>query len=326
MTGYVIGVDGGNSKTEVLVVSVTGELLTRVRGAGVGSPRADPAAWRAHLHDLVAAARREAGLAAVRPSSAVFLLANLDLPDERRLAARELAPLAEDTFVHNDTLAVLYAGATRPWGVAVVAGVGINAIGVRADGRTAGFLAFGFHSGDIGGGHWLGLHALGAAVRADDGRGPATLLSRAVPSHFGHRRAADVAVAIELGRLPVTAVAALTPVLAGAAADGDPVAVRLIEDFGDEVAAMAGALLRRLRLVRSDAEVVLGGSVLQNGDERLYERIRQGIAAVAPAASVRVLDLPPASGAAIEALRRAGAGEPARAALRAELMRASDSA
>jgi N-acetylglucosamine kinase-like BadF-type ATPase len=308
MPDHVVGVDGGNSKTDVVIASTTGRVLARVRGPGVRSPLADPAGWRDRLVSLVADARRAAGVRTTAACAAYFL-ANVDLPVERRIARRELgrAGLAETTVVGNDTLAVLRAGATRDWGVAVVSGAGINAVGVHPSGRTAGFLALGHYTGDAGGGLGLGIDALGAAVRARDGRGPATLLATSVPAAFGLRRPAEVAVAVHTGAIPYDGLRALAPVLFATAADGDPVATGLVDAFADEVAVMATALIRRLRLTRTDVEVVLGGGTLQTGNGVLHDRVAAGITAVAARATVTVLDAPPVFGAVVEAMTVAGA-------------------
>jgi N-acetylglucosamine kinase-like BadF-type ATPase len=308
MADHVVGVDGGNSKTDVVVASTAGRLLARVRGPGVRSPLGDPAGWRDGLTSLVAGARRAAGVRA-EAACAAYFLANVDLPVERRIARRELgrAGQAEVTVVGNDTLAVLRAGATRDWGVAVVSGAGINAVGVHPSGRTAGFLAFGDYTGDSGGGMGLGIAALGAAVRARDGRGPATLLATSVPAAFGLRRPDEVAVAVHAGSISYHGLHVLAPVLFAAAADGDAVATGLVDALADEVAVMATALIRRLRLTRSDVEVVLGGGTLQTGNGVLHARVAAGIAAVAARATVTVLDAPPVFGAVVEAMTVAGA-------------------
>ena len=308
MTDHVVGVDGGNSKTDVVVASTAGRLLARARGPGVRSPLGDPAGWRDGLIALVAEARRAAGVRATAACAAYFL-ANVDLPVERRIARRELgrAGQAEITVVGNDTLAVLRAGASRDWGVAVVAGAGINAVGVHPSGRTAGFLALGYYTGDSGGGLGLGIAALRAAVRARDGRGPATLLATSVPAAFGLRRPDEVAVAVHTGSISYAGLHVLAPVLFATAADGDAVATGLVDAFADEVAVMATALIRRLRLARSDVEVVLGGGTLQTGNGVLHDRVAAGIAAVAARATVTVLDAPPVYGAVVEAMTVAGA-------------------
>ena len=100
---------------------------------------------------------------------------------------------------------------------------------MHPSGRTAGFLALGDYTGDSGGGIGLGVAALGAAVRARDGRGPATLLATSVPAHFGLRRPEQVAVAVHTGAISYDRLHVLAPVLFGAAADGDAVATGLVD-------------------------------------------------------------------------------------------------
>lgn len=311
MTAYVIGVDAGNSKTDVVLVSVTGRLLAEARGIGVDSPHDDPVLWRDLLTGLVDEARRNAGIPVSRKASAaVYYLANIDFPDEVRLAKRLLRGTgAERTVIGNDTLAVLRAGAIGSWGVAVVAGSGINAVGVHPSGRTAGFLALGDYTGDTGGGLDVGIRGLGAAVREEDKRGPATVLTTTVPAFYGLRRPTDVAIAVHKGRIVKDDLLELAPVVYAAATGGDAVARAILDDFADEVAIMAGALIRRLHLTRTEVEVVLGGGTLQAGDPALFERIRAGVTAVAPAAQLRTLDVRPVFGAVAEALRLSGASE-----------------
>jgi N-acetylglucosamine kinase-like BadF-type ATPase len=306
----VIGVDGGNSKTDVVVADAAGAVLARTRGPGVASPLTDPIGWRDALLSLVDEARKLAGLDLDSEAGcAAYYLANVDLPEERRAAVRLLtgATPAALTVVHNDAIAILRAGATRPWGVAVVAGAGVNAVGIHPSGRIARFLAFGDYTGDLGGGHHLGIQALGAAIRHRDGRGAATALTTAVPAHFGLRTPEEVAIAVHAGEIAYSDLYVLAPVVLAAAGAGDPVAGSLMTEFADEIAIMAVALIRRLRLVRTDVEVILGGSVLQALEPNLIERVITAVSAVAPRARLRVLTLPPVFGALVEAYDRVGA-------------------
>jgi N-acetylglucosamine kinase-like BadF-type ATPase len=314
MPDHVIAVDGGNSKTDVVIVATTGRLLARVTGRGVVSPLTDLASWRAGLADLVARARREARLPATSKARyGVYMLANCDFANERRIAQGALAALgySEHTVVHNDTVAVLRAGATRPWGVAIVAGAGINGVGVHPSGRVARFLALGPYTGDSGGGRDIGTAGLGAAIRARDGRGPATVLTSLVPRHFGVRTPEDVAIAVHSGTIVEDELHVLAPVVFAASASGDAVAINIIEAFGTEVATMAVALIRRLSLMRTDVEVVLGGGTLQTGDQLLLDHITAAITAQVPGALVSVLTVAPVVGAVVEAFRLLEIGKPA---------------
>ncbi len=149
-------------------------------------------------------AARAAGIEADRVADiGIFCLAGADLPaDDRRIlrSLRELGLVAEP-LLRNDTFAVMRAGAARGWGVAVVCGAGFNCTGVGPDGREVRFPALGPISGDAGGGQEIGIAAVGACIRAGDGRGPHTALERAVPAFFGMRTPRQVMVGLHTGKL-----------------------------------------------------------------------------------------------------------------------------
>ena len=191
----MLAVDGGNSKTDLALVRDDGAVLALVRG-GMSSPHHIGLDGTVELlqglfDDAVAQAGLGGGDGPVADVGQV-LLAGLDFPTEEQALHEALAArgLARSLTVGNDTFAVLRAGTERGWGVAVVCGAGINCVGVGPDGRHARFPALGAISGDWGGGYDVGLAALAAAVRSEDGRGPRTRLEQAVPAYFGKTHAA----------------------------------------------------------------------------------------------------------------------------------------
>src|SRR4029450_718472 len=105
-------------------------------------------------------------------------------------------------------------------------GAGPNCVGRCADGRTARFPALGMETGDWGGGGHLGLLALWHAVRAEDGRGPATLLAPALIDHCGVSTVAEVSLRLHRGVVELDWLAGLAPLVFRVAADGDPIAAR----------------------------------------------------------------------------------------------------
>jgi N-acetylglucosamine kinase-like BadF-type ATPase len=317
-------VDGGGSKIDAAVIRRDGTVLgaARLLGAdhdGVGRP--------VHLElvaSAAASAAREAGLPGDDGPIAelgVFCLAGADLPADDRRIARWLGHrgITGASLVRNDTLAVLRAGTDRTWGVAVVCGYGTNCAGVAPDGRTFRFPAVGELSGDWGGGSDLGSAALWHAVRAEDGRGPRTSLARLVPAHFDLRRPRQVMEAMYFGRIQEERLVELAPLLFRAAAEGDAVARGVVDRQADEIVAMAGAAIKRLKMTALDVDVVLGGGVFRAEDPAFFERIRTSLGAVAPRAQVRVLSAPPVMGAALLGLDHLGGGRAARQRIRAAL-------
>src|SRR5262249_40014116 len=125
---------------------------------------------------VLQALREEAG--GVRADVAVLLLAGLDFPQEERRLEVAVGALggADRVGAGHGALAVLRAGTERGWGVAIVCGAGINCVGVSPSGEHVRFPALGEISGDWGGGYDLGLAAVWAAARSEDGRGPRTSL------------------------------------------------------------------------------------------------------------------------------------------------------
>jgi N-acetylglucosamine kinase-like BadF-type ATPase len=320
----VLAVDGGNSKTDVAVVDAEGTVLGAARGPGASHHRLGVPSAVATLDALVAAAWHDAGLPpGGRPMAEVgaWCLAGLDLPadDEAMGPAVAGRRWARQVLLGNDVFAVLRAGARRAWGVAVVAGAGMNCVGVAPDGREVRFPAVGELSGDWGGGRDVGVAAVGAALRGEDGRGPRTALTPLVAGHFGLPSALAVVEALFLGRIGRERVLELVPLVFAQADAGDPVAVGLVDRQVDEVVAMAGAAIRRLGLAGADVEVVLGGGLFHGDAPAFLDRIRAGITAIAPAAGITRLTAPPVVGAALLGLDRLGAAPGAAARVRATL-------
>jgi N-acetylglucosamine kinase-like BadF-type ATPase len=306
----ILAVDGGNAKTDLALVSAEGEVLSLVRGPG-SSP---------HEHGLEGALDRiEALLAEARAPRELAIadlsMAGVDFPHEVETARRHIEQRgwARRVEVGNDTDALLRAGTDRGWGVAVVCGAGINCTGVGPDGREARFPALGDITGDWGGGYDVGIAALGAAARSEDGRGPSTSLEQLVPAHFDCDRPLDLARSIHERRIAKRRLIELAPlVLSTAQSDG--VSRSIVDRLVAEVVAIARTAVRRLGLVES--EVVVGGGLMRSADDSLLRRVADGLG---EGLTLRRTSTPPIVGAALLGLDEAGAGAVAQERLRREL-------
>ncbi|MET8829299.1 BadF/BadG/BcrA/BcrD ATPase family protein [Streptomyces sp. NPDC004610] len=314
----VLAVDGGNSKTELALVAADGTVLAAARGPGCSHQRLGLEGAAAVVRESAGRLRAAAGLPPGEPLAriGVFCLAGIDLPvDEHRVgAALRAERLTDSVVLHNDTFAVLWAGSPAQWGVAVGAGTGLNCVGIAPDGRDLRFAALGRISGDwVAGGRWLGVRALGQAVRAADGRGRRTALETAVPRYFGLADPMAVAEAVYTGRIAERQLLVLAPTVFRTAAEGDEVARELLDQLASEIVTYVGTAVRRLGLARTEVPVVLGGGLFDAGDGPLLDTVRRGVAGVAPRATVRILTSPPVTGAALRGLRMLGVGAGAEA-------------
>jgi N-acetylglucosamine kinase-like BadF-type ATPase len=338
----VLAIDGGNIKTDVALVAGDGQLLSLIRG-GTSSPHnlGFPESVE-FLSALVASAHAavlpggdgpgasggvsgsSSGDAGPAPEPiadiARILLAGADLPEEVVHLQDALGALgwAPQLVVENDTLALLRTGTDRGWGVAVVCGGGINAVGIAPDGRAVRFPALGAITGDWGGGHDVGVAGLSAASRSADGRGPRTTLERAVPEHFGMRTPFEVSRAVHFREISLEELAQLSPVVY-AQAEVDATARDIVERVADEVAALARAALTRLDLCAAGAEVVIGGGLMRAAPPWMLERIERLVKATSASATLVIAHEGPIVGATILGLDAIGAGSEAISRARAEL-------
>ena len=330
--GAVLAIDGGNSKTDVLLVDDEGKVIASARSGGFTPQSSGVDAAIAVAAQAVAEIRAKLGLDATavldgsgrgdggpRPvplaRHLAAYVAGADLPVEEEALAAAFATQgwADTVEVGNDTFALLRAGSSRPWGVAVVCGAGVNCAGIGPDGARARFPALGRISGDWGGGHHLGEEALWHAIRGEDGRGPRTVLTEAVAEHFDRPNAEAVALALHFGELSNDRLNELAPVLLAVAGEGDPVALGVTDRMAEEVVTLARVVLGRLGIADRAAEVVLGGGVLRARVPVLMERIAARAAAEIPLARLVVAQEPPVVGAALLGLDTLGSSAAAAA-------------
>ena len=323
----VLAVDGGGSKTDVALLRRDGSVLGAARVAGTDREGTWSHVEEAQLVPIHAAIAEAAGRAGFdpdrRPLADVgsFCLAGADLPsDDRRLTGwiRRNA-WVEEPILRNDTFAVLRAGTERSWGVAVVCGYGTNCSGVAPNGKISRFPAIGPISGDWGGANDLGPLAAWHAIRSQDGRGRKTTLERSVPAFFDLRTPRQLMEAVYLDKIGEERLAELAPLVFREAGAGDAVAREIIDRQADEIVLMATTMIRRLRMRDLDVDVVLGGGIFRNRDRIFFDRIHDGIAAVAPRATIRRVTGPPIVGAALLGLDALGASKAARTAIRERL-------
>ncbi len=321
--GSVLAVDGGASKTDVWIVTEDGSILGTARGGGCNHQFFGLDGAMDALGSAIDAARDNAGLSpASRVTAGVYCLAGVDLPvDEERLGqAIGARGWTGKDLLFNDTMAVLRAGARSGWGVGVVCGSGLNCVGLGPDGSIERFPSLAELSGDFTpGGSWLGVRALGLALRARDGRGGPTVLTDLVPAHFGLADPESVLSAVYTGSLDYGRLFELARVCLDAAAAGDGAAAAAAGLLAGEVVAMAAAIISRLGVAGDEVEVVLGGGVFDSAYPAFTAQVEDGVRAVAPRARFRRLEAPPVLGAALLGLDAVGASGRAESRLRSAI-------
>lgn len=300
MTPLYIGVDGGGTKTEAIVTNAAGDVLARAQDGPSRYQIVGIETAVASVRGAVTKALAAAGAADALPAAACFGLSGAGRPTDVALWTAHLAPLAARIRVVHDGAAAL-AGALggRP-GVIVIAGTGSLAYGESPTGEPVRAGGNGWLIDDLGSAFDIGRRAVSAITRAHDGRAPATALTEPLLAHWGLSNVPEIITllygpAFERGEL-----AALAPLVATVAQQGDPVALAIWEQAGHHLAEMAAAVVQQLGMPM--APVALIGSLWHAG-ALIREPFARHMAAMAPDGSPCEPEADPAEGAALLARR-----------------------
>jgi len=301
--GFFLGIDGGGTKIECVLADEAGEIVARASGAGANLRRVSADALRDLLGSCFNALRGAAGLPALQPEAVCAGFAGISDAEARARAEAALTELLQPKHLYlvGDMEVALEAAVGAGAGVVLVAGTGSIAFGRNKEGRTARaggqgarFGSDGQLTGDAGSGFDIGRGAVEAVLRAEEGRGPETILRDAELAVLGAETPEELAQCLVPER--AAELASLVPLVTRAARRGDPVAGEILENAGTALAGLALTVLRDLNLAESDVGVFASGGVFSESPEVL-NRVRKVMSRAAPRVAGERLETSPAEGA-----------------------------
>jgi N-acetylglucosamine kinase-like BadF-type ATPase len=335
---YVLGVDGGGSKTICIAADETGQLLGSGKGGSVNSNYVLRREVISSLRDAI-----KECLSRTRLKGEEVDLVCMSAP---------ITPDLVDIVTQELGLGrILRAaeGATPRWaarysvegyvGLTVDAGTGAMARGWSRDGREAGASGWGATLGDEGSSYWIGIEAMRAVLRAFDGRTKPTMLEKPVLDYLGLTSVQELVLRVdqsfvrertgssrtllapdsgaespesvggiffheefEGGRaMQRHEIARLGPVVAEVASWGDWSAKEIFRKAGEELGLAGVAIIRRLEMEQEEFVVVPFGGVFRAG-ELILGAFRNTIQQIAPKARIVQPSFEPAVGAVLMAL------------------------
>jgi len=306
MTVYLLGIDGGGTKTEAVICDDSGRILGHGLGGPSGIDSVGAAGAVVGIGAAVAAARQQAEMVAV-PFHSVFLgMAGVVSQADQEVVmgvAGELG-LGPTVGVDHDIRISLAGGLSGRPGIALIAGTGSSCFGInRAGGRWQSG-GWGHLISDEGSSYWFGWNGIRLAIGTYDGRWQSALLEP-VRQRLGMAQMTDILHRLYIQGISKTEIAALAPLVMEAAASGDEMAQQLIVTGTGDLAQMVAAVARRLGWAAAPCEVTLTGGLWRAG-ESVIAPFRRALADVLPAARIILPELPPVLGACVLALQQAG--------------------
>jgi glucosamine kinase len=306
VSAIVVGVDGGGSKTHVLVADETGAEVVSVEGPGSAVRPGEAERSAEVVATLVRDALAAADMTHVVPKVLCVGVAGAGQESQRQalwqaLASRELA---EDVVVHADATIAMDDAFGEGAGILLISGTGSVAFGRSPAGVAARCGGWGPAIGDEGSGAWIGRRALSVVTAASDGREPETALTGAI---LTAAQVDDVHALIPWAAAATPALlASLAPAVISVAESGDLRANAVLSLAVEELVLHVRALARQLFVdERAAIPVALAGGLLRPR-AMLRKRVEHRLKSAVPGAQLRGEAVIPARGAVRGALRMIG--------------------
>lgn len=258
MTKYLLGIDGGGSKTDFLLCDFElNEIARRV------STRSNPndvgiEAVKSLIRENIALLLAESGISEIDIAAAFAGIAGLTSSDYAAQVTKTLSdmlPNAKCSALH-DGINVLYGAFPYEDGVSVICGTGSSCFVKR---KNELFRIGGYGSFDlIGNGYEIGRAGIAHALKTADGREKSGVLEELIAERVGN----DFVAALD-SLLPMSKdeLAAFAPLVFKAAENGDPAAMQIITDNMKYVASL---ITRAGDYFENEYCVALAGGVLKN--------------------------------------------------------------
>ena len=301
-----LGIDGGGSRTRCVIGDENSVL-----GAGSSSGCNVLRVGEACARDALAAAIHESCVAAgVSPQSIAWTCAGVAGAAQAEAAGslervlREIVA-GQIEILGDMEIALEAAFGTGP-GVIVNAGTGSFAYGRNRQGETLRAGGWGRMISDEGSGHWIGVRAIGLALRAH-ARDGQSLLLQGLMAALDSPTIEDLIVRANTS--PALDFAALCPAILEAAERGDSDAIAVLRRAGGELANLAEVVIGRLFRKEREVRIAAHGGVFVSS-AAVRQAFAEQLQALAPTARVTEKTVEPALAALARARR--GYPEPAR--------------
>jgi len=303
---YLIGIDGGGTKTDCAIADLSGKIIRETSGKPsnflvVGVEEAIENIFALIEENLFAL---EGDFADVK--QIVIGVAGAGREEDAALLEKGFKDYADQEGIHfkgvkvlSDAHIALEGAFPGSAGCILIAGTGSILFGKDEKGVIHRVGGFGRLIGDEGSGYSIGRKALNAVSKASDGRGEETMIAELLDAKMNHNTSKNIINKVYNEKLDVASVA---KIVIEAAEEGDPIAEDILDEEADELVLHIKSLLDKIHTDKLN--VAFSGSLLDNNN--FYSALlRQKIKSTLHRVEVVKPAAPPVSGAILLAKRLA---------------------
>ncbi|MDE0313459.1 MAG: ATPase [Candidatus Poribacteria bacterium] len=285
--GYIIGIDGGGTKTVGLLTTETGKHIAKVQVGPSNYHVVGTEQTHDVLKEIISQLSANFGSTALNSIRFCIGMAGLGREEDREVIGQicDKIGISKNRILTHDAHIALVGGIGKQEGVIIISGTGSIVYGIDSNGIEVRASGWGYLLGDEGSGYDIALKGLQAVARAADKREPPTELTHLILNKL------DLDTPNDLIRWTHAAsrdeIAGLAAVVFKAIEIGDTKAEKIVDSAFSELACAVETVVMQLELTHPFEIVFSGGNllhqpILANKLQRWIEKIIIGSSVIFP--------------------------------------------
>lgn len=307
MNQYVIGVDGGGTKTELILLDRSANVIGKAKCGNTNYQVVGGKNLKEELLNGFSVLINSTNFSTHKIDHIFLGLAGAGREsDQKEITAHfNDTEYAGKISVGSDAIVALAGAFGMTPGIIIISGTGAICFGKNNEGKIARSGGWGYLLGDEGSGYFIGREAIIAALKDFDGRGEKTKLRLVIEQQFHLSSIDQIIPQIYQNKIDRVAIADLAPIVFDLATKGEFIAEEIIRQTGRELGLLAKAVAQRLHFENDEIKVALIGSIFKQKD-MLINGISKELYEISW--NIEILDpmFAPQYGAALLALQRVG--------------------
>lgn len=309
MRKFIIGVDGGGTKTIAVLSDLEGNIVCSDKTSGINYQIIGIDTASETITKLIRNLLKRAKIGSEEISFLLLGLAGTDFPEEIQLWENHLAPDISciPHKICTDTWVALAAGSLGQAGAISICGTGHNTAVKREDGEEFVISALRFALGNFGGGRMIADFALHSAFRDFEDVGEKTLLTKYLPEFCEVEDMVQLRTMVLDSGYTYHYKYPVPKLVAELAQKGDRVSFDILRKIGKVQGEMTARLIRKAGMEKENIPIVLAGSVYCGEDNAvIVDSFKSVIREMCPELKPNyvTLECPPVFGSLLLAARQ----------------------
>ena len=268
---YILGVDGGATKTIVQVADLSGEVIAESESGSSNYKSVGIKIAKENINKAISKAIDMLdNLKKFTFKSACFGLSGNDSCEDRNIYNKIIFESkikdylsSAKTIICNDTRIGLAAGSNSKNGIMIICGTGSNCFGINEEGKEAKVGGWDYILGDEGSGYSIGIKALRALMKAYDGRGESTLLSKTILEDLNIKNISELIKWAYSDSFSKDKIAAIAKTVCRTAKIGDRISIKILEEEAMEAVNSVTVVVNKLNLADKKFDLVFVGNAFK---------------------------------------------------------------